>query len=455
MSGRIRQLVAPAYLFLCLTVGGSPQGVWGNAILQLLAVAIIAWALLERREDPLPRPTRQLLVIIVLALLLVAIQLIPLPSGMWSALPGREFVIQGFSVLGIEPGAMPISLSPYDSLAALLALLPLLGMLAATLILRAYSTIWLALALIAGAMAGVLLGILQVSSPFPEQSPWYPYRVSNFGVATGFFANSNHMASLLMVTIPFVAAVGASLRGRATDVRARSAGMAVAFSGLVLIILGLILNQSLAGYGLGIPVVLASLLILFGVPARWTGGALAAIGLAGFAAVALVWTSPISAQLDDIGTSASVASRRHIAANSMDLAGEFAPVGAGLGTYPKLYQLKEDPATVDRWYVNHAHNDYLELAVETGIPGLLLMLSFLLWWGVQLWRMFRSPASDQFALAGAVATGAILIHSLVDYPLRTAAISAVFAMGLALILQSRRSAHSDKDLRPARHVVVG
>ena len=455
MSWRIRPVVAPAYLFLCLTLGGSPQGVWGNAILQLLAVAIIAWALVERREEPLPRPTRQLLVIIFLAMLLVAMQLIPLPRGMWAALPGREFVLQGFDLLGIGRVAMPISLSPYDSLAAMLALLPLLGMLAATLVLRAYSTLWLAVALIAGATAGVLLGILQVSSPIPEQSPWYPYRISNFGVATGFFANSNHMASLLLVTIPFVAAVGASLRGRTTDVRARSAGMAVAFSGLLLAILGLILNQSLAGYGLGIPVVLASLLILFGLPARWTGSALAAIGLAGIAALALVWSSPIGAQLDDVGTSTSIASRRHIAEGSLALAGEFAPVGAGLGTYPKLYQLNEDPAAVDRWYVNHAHNDYLELTVETGIPGLLLILAFLIWWGRQAWLMLRSPASDQFALAGAIATGAILLHSLVDYPLRTSAISAVFAMSLALILQSRRSVHSDKDLRPVRHLVVG
>ena len=455
MSRRLRSAVAPAYLFLCLTLGGSPQGVWGNAFLQLLAVAIIAWALVERREEPLPRATRQLLAIIVLAILLVAIQLVPLPRDIWAALPGREFVVQGFALLGIAPGAMPISLSPYDSLAASLALLPPLGMLAATLMLRAYTTVWLAVGLIAGAMAGVLLGILQVSSPFPEQSPWYLYRVSNFGVATGFFANSNHMASLLLVTIPFVAAVGASLRGRSTDVRARSAGMAIAFSGLVLTILGLILNQSLAGYGLGIPVVLASLLILFGLPARWTSRALPAIGLAGIAAVALIWTSPISAQLDEIGTSTSVASRARIAANSVDLAREFAPLGAGLGTYPKVYQLNEDPAAVDRWYVNHAHNDYLELAVETGIPGIALILIFLLWWGRQLWRMMRSPASDQFALAGAIATSAILIHSLVDYPLRTAAISVVFAMSLGMVLQSRRSAHSDQDFRPVRHVVVG
>jgi hypothetical protein len=68
--------------------------------------------------------------------------------------------------------------------------------------------------------------------------------------------------------------------------------------------------------------------------------------------------------------------------------------------------------------------------------------------------MLKSPASDQFALAGAIASAAILLHSLVDYPLRTAAISAVFAMSLALIIQSRRTVRSEKDLRPTRHLVV-
>lgn len=144
-----------------------------------------------------------------------------------------------------------------------------------------------------------------------------------------------------------------------------------------------------------------------------------------------------------------------MAANSFALARDFAPVGSGLGTFPKLYQLTEDPAKVDRWYVNHAHNDYLELAVETGLAGVLLILAFLLWWGRSVWRMLRSPSSDQFAVAGAIASAATLMHSMVDYPLRTAAIGAVFAMSVALIFQSRRSAQSDTDLRPARHLVVG
>ena len=455
MIEKLRPAVAPAYLLLCLVLGGSPQGMWGNAVLRLLAIAIIGWALIERRDEGLGRAAKQLFGLVGLAVLLVLMQLIPLPPGIWSVLPGRDFVLHGFQLLGLAPPAMPISLSPYDSLEAVLSLLPPIAMLAGILVLRAYSPLWLAVSLIAGAIAGVLLGILQVSSPIPQQSPWYLYKVSNFGVATGFFANSNHMADLLLVSIPFIAAVGVSLRARTKDVRARSAGLAMACGGLVLVVLGLILNQSLAGYGLGVPVLLASLLILFGMPARWTGGGLVGIALAGIVAVALLWTSPVGSQLGDLGAETSVMSRKQMAANSMALARDFAPVGSGLGTFPRLYQMTEDPTKVDRWYVNHAHNDYLELAVETGLAGILLILAFLLWWGRAVWRMLRSPSSDQFALAGAIASAATLMHSIVDYPLRTAAIAAVFAMSVALILQSRRSALSDTDLRPARHLVVG
>ena len=49
-------------------------------------------------------------------------------------------------------------------------------------------------------------------------------------------------------------------------------------------------------------------------------------------------------------------------------------VGAGPGTSTT------DPATIERTYVNHAHNDYLELALEGGIPAIVLMLLFLAWW---------------------------------------------------------------------------
>ena len=44
MNSRARAMVAPAYLFACLILGGSAQGVWQNMILLLAGLAIIAWA---------------------------------------------------------------------------------------------------------------------------------------------------------------------------------------------------------------------------------------------------------------------------------------------------------------------------------------------------------------------------------------------------------------------------
>jgi hypothetical protein len=49
----------------------------------------------------------------------------------------------------------------------------------------------------------------------------------------------------------------------------------------------------------------------------------------------------------------------------------------------------------------------------------------------------------------------VLVHSLVDFPLRTAAISTAFAMCLALLLQRGTPPPTDPtDLRPTRHLVI-
>jgi len=448
MINRVRPFVAPGYLFLCLLLGGSAQAVWGNAALRLIAILIISWALLERGAASQQRAIKQLVVLIGLMLALALVQLVPLPIPLWASLPGRLEFLEGFRLLGMVPSGLPISLSPYDSVSTLLSLLPPLGMLAAVVGLRGCSAAWIAAALIAGTIAGVLLGILQVKSGDPLSSSWYLYRQSNFGVATGFFANGNHMASLLLAAIPFIAALGVTAR-QAKDLRLRSAALALVGGGLVVVILGLALNGSLAGYGLALPVVLASTLILFGLCTTIGKAALAFTAIGSLAALAMLWASPVNR-----GGAGSVTSRQEILSHSVVLVENYGLVGTGLGTFEKMYRLTERPDRVDRNYVNHAHNDYLELAIETGPPGILLIIMFLAWWGRSVVQMVRSPASDQFAYAGAIASAALLVHSLVDFPLRTAAMSAVFALCLALIVQSRRTARSEADLRPTRHIVV-
>jgi O-antigen ligase len=89
--------------------------------------------------------------------------------------------------------------------------------------------------------------------------------------------------------------------------------------------------------------------------------------------------------------------------------------------------------------MNHAHSDLLEIFLETGVLGIGLLALFLLWWLRRAFLIWRADEPDQFARAATIATAAIMTHSLVDYPLRTAAISAVFAMCLALMADARPS----------------
>jgi hypothetical protein len=90
------------------------------------------------------------------------------------------------------------------------------------------------------------------------QSPWYLYRRTNHGVAVGFFANSNHMATLLVVSLAFLAAFVAVLRARVRNEKAGSAVLLLAVAGSLTLIVGITLNGSLAALLLGLPVAAVS-----------------------------------------------------------------------------------------------------------------------------------------------------------------------------------------------------
>ena len=134
---------------------------------------------------------------------------------------------------------------------------------------------------------------------------------------------------------------------------------------------------------------------------------------------------------------------------------DYFPWGSGLGSFREVYFLYEDPTAVGGTYVVHAHNDYAELLLETGLAGMLILILFLLWWGTAVRRVWDSAETGSFARAASIASAAILAHSLVDFPLRTAAISAAFGMCMALLADRRPPQISDvSDIRPTRHVVI-
>ncbi|HWU91927.1 MAG TPA: O-antigen ligase family protein [Sphingomicrobium sp.] len=451
MLSRARSFVAPVYLFACLVLGGSAQGIWQNMILQLAGVGIIAWAACDKGGEPLARPARQLLALAIVAVAVVALQLVPLPPAVWAHLGPRQEVAQGFAALGMKVPPEPLSLTPASGLASLLAIIPSVALFCAMVRLRAYRPLWIAIALIAGTLAGIALGALQLASSNVELSPWYLYQETSTGRAVGFFANADHMATLLVVTIPFVAALVAA--GKTANMQRYSAIIAVAAGLAMVVVVGLALNGSLAGYGLALPVIVASVLLVIPAASRLRLWIVALAALLVVASVAALETTSIGSGRVGNHATTAVQSRTEIFATTSKAAAEFMPFGSGLGSFQRIYPLYEKPDEVTSIYAVHAHNDYAELALELGLAGIVLIVLFLAWWGVAVWRAWRTAEAGPFARAAAIASAAVLVHSLVDFPLRTAAISACFAMCLALLADSRAAPPKEKkQLRRRRHV---
>jgi O-antigen ligase len=450
---RARQAIAPTYLFACLILGGSAQGIWQNMILQLAGVAIIAWAAAAPAEEPLLRPAKQLLLLAILGILVVTFELVPLPPGVWSHLGPRNEFVEGYRALGLAVPSLPLSMTPAQSLDSLLGIIPPLAIFCAIVRLRAFRPDLLAGALLAAMVMGILIGALQVASSSSGQSPWYLYEDTNVGAAVGFFANANHMAILLVVALPFLAAIAAT--ARRANVQRYSAVLALTIGIGLVVLVGLALNGSLAGYGLALPVLAASALIILPSTSRlriWT------VALA----VVLVIAAVVGLEVTSIGSSkfgqeasTSVQSRTDILVTTTRAMRDFLPFGSGLGSFRQVYHLYERPEQVTNTYVIHVHNDYVEFALEMGAAGIIVMALFLAWWAVAVWRVWRTAEAGPFARAASIASAAILVHSLVDFPLRTAAMSACFVMCVALLADRRAPrAKEPSDLRAARHAVI-
>lgn len=455
LSYLLRNSITPGYLFLCLVLGGaSAAGFTANLLLQLLAIPIIAWAVLSRRSAPLPRATQQLLAIAALICAIAVIQLIPLPPELWSSMPGREAVVRGMTALEMELPWLPISLAPYQTVASVMWLLPAAAILLGICKLGHFSAAGIAWCASAVAVASVIVGALQIFGG--DQSQWYFYKVTNRGSTTGFFSNANHMATLLLMTLPLVgalAAKGLTTRGSLQ----RASGMLVLSIGFgAVAVIGLAINSSLAGIGLAAPVIVATGLMIVTRKRKLPLWSLLLVLVVAAAALTAALSAPFENNLTLSSGKDQSVSRQTTFTTGYAAAQDYLPFGSGIGTFNYIYPMYENPDAVTRVYINHVHNDYIEVLLESGVFGLAALLLFFLWWltrSITIW----SSDSDFYAKAATIATAAVLAHSFVDYPLRTAAISALFAACCALMAEPRprgQAVERKKTGRAAKHLTA-
>lgn len=441
-----------AFLVLsCVLGGASAAGALANLTLQVVGLILIL-LLLWQNWAPIPVEARWLLGIGALLVLAALISLIPLPAELFSS-PLRKEVIEGFTLLGWQPADLPISLTPGRTLGSIISIVPPAAMFLLVLRLSNTQRRLLPWGLLVIASCSLLLGVFQLMGG--GQSPLRFYEITNTNLPVGFFANANHNVTLMLTALPFCGYLAA--RGASDTSRAKINGRAlIALAIALLLTMGIIITGSNAGYGLLLPTILGAFIIY----RRTAEGRLAkgwgiAVAVVSAMFVAAVVKGPLGSETLVSGVADDAESRGALADTTIVAIRHSFPEGTGLGSFGDVYRRFEGIERIPPHFTNHAHNDYVELVLELGVAGVILILAFIGWWALATLRVWRSDYPGALlGRAASVAIGVVLLHSLVDYPLRSAAIAVVFAAACALMIRppSLKANISKKERIPLRHV---
>lgn len=435
-------IAAAILLALSFVFGGaSREHALRLAVVELAALPLLVMSAERLIRSGLWREHRFALALLGGVAAIPLIQLIPLPPAIWTALPGRAEMMLALELAGLQPGWAPLTVTPDLTWQSVLALLPPAAMFLAVLWSSQAQTARMMAFYLAAAVIAVVLGAAQLASGGERLYPW---ETTGVGSVTGFFANRNHLATLLLACLPFAAVFGAAVLRRRTDERL-PLWFGALFMGLVVI--GLAAIRSRAGVILFGPVAVASLLAAWIAAGRGrpgpgllalTGGVAAAIG-----AVAILALPPILARFDVQSAPEGRFEGWPIVAEASQT---YLPLGSGIGSFDAVFRSVEPLEQLDPTFFNHAHNEYLETWLEAGWLGAGLIIAFLIWYGRRLWAAWKAGPSRERDLqrAASIALLAMLAHSGVDYPLRTATLAVLFALCAAILEKAGRP--TDREL---------
>lgn len=390
-------------LFISLLIGGgTASGLYTDTLIEVAAIVSAAAVLSQTSGQRVPHSVLWLL---TFAVALVVLQVVPLPAAIFNG--WRPALLLADPWLVGETRFRFVSVGVGRTIECLLYLAASAAFVLAVLRLRTEQVHGLLPFFFMGVICNGLAGAIQYSlSDNIAIEGLLPFTIN-----AGLFANRNHFAALLFVSIPFVVYHGL-FRGNLLS----------GLLGLITLLLLLLAAGSRAGVLIGLAITALSVVFL---SARSRVGGwsilLVFIGLSVYTIGA--WTK-IDAKMVD-----PAFGRGEFARTTIEGIKENWATGVGFGNFQKAYQIYEKEGMIFSKYVNHAHNDYLEIAFEGGVIAIILMAFYFILLFSTLARARRDPLQK----AAFLSVSFLLIHSLVDYPLRTEALAMTFAYMNAII----------------------
>ena len=436
-------------------------------ILELAATALLCLLLLRPSfEKHLSRP---LLIALGALVALPLLQLLPLPEFVWNWLPGRDFYAAASSAVGSTPRYRALSLIPNATESALLVLLVPVTVFLATVSTSQAQLKQLINLFIGLAVIQAIIGLAQFGTG--SLTVLWPPEGGRIGSAYGTYPNYDHFAGFLEMALPLVLAlliahidVGSHrtpTRQRSQNLRKRisqlfASGMrlntvAIYTGAALAILLGLIFSRSRTAIALTMLCILLCALV-FGsrVGGQRSSRLVSLLTVVGLALALEIGLAPVLTRFADGGLVDHT--RLSIYAGTIQGIREFFPFGSGLGSYPAVFR-RFQPGDVP-YFVNHAHNDYLEWLFEGGLATALLMLAFLILY-VLRWRQIWPAGEERWApisfvrIAAGISLLLMGLHGLIDFNLHIPANAAFFAF-LAGIFFHPGTGHRRAEPRPMR-----
>ena len=358
----------------------------------------------------------------------------PLPAAIIAPLHGT-IEAEIYRVAG-SGAFQPLTISPVQGLNTVFALTVPLAIFLASVQLDGTNLKKLLVPVVVLGMISGIIGLFQVVSS--ERSALYLYRVTNNGEAVGLFSNRNHAATLLALLFPMLA-IYAGSNARTPDIE-RKSQIAVLVASIILLPLILVV-----GSRSGLLLALISLALSVGLyqkmstktkSGKMTFSRLRIPIIAVCVTLFMGATTYFFARAEAIGRLFQIGATEIGRKTFWDVATEpfflYFPTGSGSGTFTQVFQLFEPVFILGPSYLNHAHNDYLETAITFGVPGLIVLIWFILWFGARMFALWQHMDGRRHTVAMARMAGIILIlitaASAADYPLRTPIFMALFTL---------------------------
>jgi exopolysaccharide production protein ExoQ len=452
LDSKAFQLSALLIVALLFGGGGSGAGL-ANLVVQLTALLIIAinpQAVFDFFRQAPRLPT----ILVGGVLVLPLVQSIPLPTSVWQSLPGRSLVSESLALVGGEGRWFPMSLNVWRTLIAFLSLVPPVTIVVLAWRLSEAQKNRLLLLVAAMGIFTVLIGTLQLTTG----NRIFVFFSEAFGSGDlqGSFANRN--CAGLFLDVALCALIGGFPDGQ-PRLKEHLAGAAM----LILLVVGVILTRSRTSMVLML-VPLAFLAFRVSqartrdpIPGRkrtsWRTTAAVAIGIAlfvGGAVTVVLSNERIQHSLSRFdGVSVGVDNlqdrRALIWADTTGSIKRFWPIGSGIGTFDEVFQTDETLENLRTDRAARAHNDYLELTLESGLIGIALMagwLYFLITRGLRVTRESRAGRSGGWLIAPVAVLALFAFQSVLDYPLRSQILLCIAGLMVALLIDEQPQARA-------------